>query len=116
MVGVWEMLLSVFVNPDRIGANMLEAQSSCFIVLAEVKEATLYEHLDSETRVELMAILLGLIFAGVGLMVFAWIAARFLRRYAGLNKPSDERSKANLSDDDWWQKPLVPSTDEDSDS
>jgi len=85
---------------------------SAALPFAAMEQVTILEQLDPETRARLFSVFVGLVVAGIALMAFAWLGARIVRRYAGMTSSESSRSKPMSADDDWWQKPLVPPSDE----
>ena len=74
---------------------------------------TIMEQLDPDTRTELVVTLLSLVLLGFVLMFAAWLGARIVRRYAGLSSARVRNlPDSTYTDDDWWQKPLVPPEDD----
>jgi hypothetical protein len=79
-------------------------------LLAQQSESLL-SRLDPQTRVKVLAALVGLIILGVAMMALTWLGARAVRRYMGITSNS-RRRKPELNPDDWAQKPLVPPLDD----
>jgi hypothetical protein len=74
-------------------------------LLAEGKQAGI-DKLDGATRAKVLAALAALIILGFGLVVLAWMGARFTRRYMG---PGARRPHEPLRTDEWV--PKAPKTE-----
>jgi hypothetical protein len=73
-------------------------------ILADQEPArSLLDRLDPERRAKLLMALLGVILAGVALVVLVILWARHARRIAGKPLQATQRHE-----DDWYRKPLVP--------
>ncbi len=73
--------------------------------LAADKPAPMIDKLDPTTRTQVLMALLGIILAGLTLIVIIVIGARYVRRL------SVSRSPTPTHQDDWYKKPLVPESD-----
>jgi len=70
---------------------------------------TMLEKLDPPTRAKVLMALLGLIILGFGMMLLAWLGARFARRYRqGPAKPASSRQAPAANEDAWWKEPVSP--------
>ena len=68
---------------------------------------TMLEKLDPPTRASVLMALLGLVILGFGLMLLAWLGARFARRYRqGLAPPRPREGSPQFNEDAWWKKPV----------
>ena len=75
---------------------------------------TMLEQLDPVTRARVLAALLGLIVLGMGLMLLAWLFARFVRRYGKRTfAPPRAREESASIEDVWWKKPVITDSDGD---
>jgi hypothetical protein len=80
-------------------------------LLAQAQEAPHFqiERLDPPTRAKVLAALAGLIILMIGLMLLAWMGARWARAYGHHTPLSFERrQKRPLDPDDWAGKPIGP--------
>jgi hypothetical protein len=69
---------------------------------------------DTPLTASVIAALIGLVLLGLGLMLFAWLLARWIRR---TTRPADvERPKGPLGPSDWEPQPWVPSEEGDAGS
>jgi hypothetical protein len=99
------------------------ALQACFQILcgaalfaeAEPEKQFQIERLDPATRAKALAALTGLVILMIGLMLLAWLGARWARAYGHHTPLSFERRKPKPIDpDDWANKPLPTSgADED---
>jgi hypothetical protein len=80
------------------------------VTLAQQAKQLPIDRLDPLTRAKVLSALAGLIILMFGLMLLAWLGARWARHYA--NRPpilfEDRQKKRSWSEDDWASKPLVP--------
>ena len=106
------MLDWVDVLPSAITGWAPESMYFTVLPFAVMEKVTILEQLDLETRARLFSAFVGLVVVGIALMGFAWLGARIVRRYASMTSSESSRSKPMSADDDWWQKPLVPPSDE----
>jgi hypothetical protein len=87
------------------------ALSVLALLLAQAPEAPRFqiERLDPPTRAKVLAALTGLIILMIGLMLLAWMGARWARAY-GRHTPLsfERRQKHPLDGDDWAGKPIGP--------
>ena len=68
---------------------------------------TMLEKLDPPTRASVLMALLGLVILGFGLMLLAWLGARFARRYRQGPTPRRPREDSpQFNEDAWWKKPV----------
>jgi hypothetical protein len=68
---------------------------------------TMLERLDPPTRASVLMALLGLMILGFGLMLLAWLGARFTRRYRKGRAPARSREGVpQRQEDAWWKKPV----------
>jgi hypothetical protein len=73
---------------------------------------TMLDKLDPPTRASVLMALLGLIILGFGLMLLAWLGARFVRRYRQGPAPRSPRVDSPQFDEDaWWKKPVSADLD-----
>jgi hypothetical protein len=72
------------------------------------------QRLDTPLTASVIAALIGLVLLGLGLMLFAWLLARWIRR---TTRPADVvRPKGPLGPSDWEPQPWVPSEEGDAGS
>jgi hypothetical protein len=76
-------------------------------IVSLVGRQTMLEKLDPPTRAKVLMALLGLVILGFGMMLLAWLGARFARRYRqGPAKPAPSKETPPLNEDAWWKKPV----------
>jgi hypothetical protein len=81
-------------------------------VILLVARQTMLERLDPPTRARVLMALLGLVILGFGMMLLAWLGARFARRYRqGRGKPGPSEESPQLNKDAWWKKPVSADLD-----
>lgn len=74
-----------------------------------VAEQPLWVRLSPEDRVRVLAALAALLILGFALIVFAWWAGRYTRRYmAGPRRGPRASAHRGPSEQDWASKPLFP--------
>jgi hypothetical protein len=79
------------------------------VILAQQERHFQIERLDPPARAKVLAALAGLIILMLGLMLLAWMGARWARAYGHRTPLSFERrAKPVLDPDDWAGKPLRP--------
>jgi hypothetical protein len=101
--------------PRGTQACLWAAGAAALFAQAEPEKRFQIERLDPATRAKALAALTALVILMIGLMLLAWLGARWARAYGHHTPLSFERRKPKSIDaDDWANKPMPkPGFDED---
>jgi hypothetical protein len=87
------------------------SQLLILLAAAEPVRQPLWLRLDPSDRVRVLAALAALLILGFALIIFAWWAARYTRRYMDVPARSSRDASGRPHVDDWASKPLVEDDD-----
>jgi len=77
---------------------------------------TIIEQMDDFERLRVFVALAIILVLGVILLAVVRAGSRWARRYGKAEKPFAPKPSSEPGEDQWWQKPMVPTADESNDN
>lgn len=118
--GIVEVAAGSVATPPAVASLGLRRSISWpLLLLAWGEKRFAIERLDPLTRVKVLAALTGLVILMFGMMLLAWLGARWARHYANQAPRlfEDREKRPKWSADDWASKPLSsPASPEEEES